>query len=155
MPRRRIIADTSVVVASLFEEVQTRRAQRLIDAIQRQKLTAFAPHTLIVEFIKAASMKTSRRDPVGESAIVDEQVHAFFDLCRGITLVRETEIQSEAWRLIRDESISPPDSWMLACAIHADAELWLTHDHSDGFVTAARSLHHSVFTLAQDAKHLP
>lgn len=50
---------------------------------------------------------------------------------------------------------SPPDAWTLATAIALDAELWLTHDHADGFVTAARELHPPVFTLASDASNLP
>ncbi len=73
-----------------------------------------------------------------------------------ITFIRELEIQQDAWRLIRDASISLPDSWMLACAASIpNAELWVSHDHSDGFVKSARIHHQRVFTLADNPNLLP
>ena len=83
-----------------------------------------------------------------DHALVDLQVDLFLDL--PIVYVRETDLATEAWRLVVEERVSPPDSWMLACAMRVGGELWVSHDHADGFVSASRALHPDVFTLADD-----
>jgi hypothetical protein len=40
--------------------------------------------------------------------------------------------------LVFREKLSPPDSWYVAAAMHADAELWFSHEHQDGSVAIAR-----------------
>ena len=147
--------DTSVVVAGLFEEPLTRPAKRRLDAIAGDRVRALAPFSLVAELVKTASEKVSRRS--GASRLdpkeVERQIERFFDL--PITYVLETDLATEAWRLIVDERVSPPDSWMLACAMPVGGELWVSHDHADGFVAAARALHPDVFTLAEDPARLP
>ena len=57
---------------------------------------------------------------------------------------------------MNEVGISPPDSWMLACAISVpEAELWISHDHKDGFVEVARRNHRNVFTLTSNSASLP
>ena len=51
-----------------------------------------------------------------ESDAPDNSVERFFSMTE-ITYVRESQIQEDAWRFMRDAAISPPDSWMLACAV--------------------------------------
>lgn len=158
MRRRVVVPDTSVVVAAFYAETYTRQATRLIDAIDRQGVVAFAPHALIQEFLGTSAAKLSRRQGAQrlDPEIVDEQVERFFETARGFNFIRETDLQAEAWRLMREAAISPPDSWMLACAIAVpDSELWISHDHEDGFVQTAKRHHPLVFTLASDAAMLP
>ena len=127
-------------------------------AIERQGVTAFAPHLLVIEFLKVSADKRSRRSgaDVIEVDEVEDQIERFLQLTRDINFIRETEIQAEAWRLMKEEAISPPDSWMLACAISVpEAEPWVSHEHRDGFVSAARRNHANVFTLVGDSGRIP
>jgi predicted nucleic acid-binding protein len=158
LKRRVVVPDTSVIVAALFPEMYSRAASKLVSAIERQAVAAIAPHALIHEFLSVSSSMTSRRSGRKsiDGEVVEAQVEQFFELTRVIDFVRETQIQRQAWRLMQDEGISPPDSWMLACAISGpDAELWVSHEHRDGFVETARRCHRRVFTLASDASELP
>ena len=151
-----MVPDTSVIVAAFFDEPETRSAQRLVDAIETDRVKAFAPHALIVEFLKTANEKRSRRLGAArlDPELVERQIERFFEM--RITYVRETDLQAEAWRLMQARGVPPPDSWMLACAMRfPGSELWVSHDHADGFVEAARLRHPNVFTLASHPSRLP
>ena len=150
-----MVPDTSVVVAGLFEEPLTRPAKRLLDAIAYDRVRAFAPFSLVTELVKTASEKVSRRSGASrlDPEAVERQIEQFLEL--PIVYVRETDLAMEAWRLIAEERVSPPDAWMLACAMRVGGELWASHDHADGFVAASRALHPAVFTLADDPARLP
>ena len=153
--RRRIVPDTSVVVAAHFSEKHTKAAKKLVDAIEKQRVNAFAPHQMLCEFVKTAAEKCSRRQ--GNERITredaEQRVFDFFDL--RVQYVRETDFHAAAWDLMQEIEIAPPNAWMLACAIYMDAELWVSHDHADGFVRTAKKHHDRVFTLAGDPRKLP
>jgi len=64
-----------------------------------------------------------------------------------ITAIAATELAAISFDLCKNAEIAPPDSWYVACAILADAELWISHDHADGLVDKARAVHDRVYTL--------
>ena len=146
--------DTSVIVAAYFREPESRRASTLVTAVETRKVTAYAPPALAFEFLKVAALKMSGHGGRARHSRedVESQVERFFAL--PLVPIGETFTREIAWGYIRDRAVFPPDSWMLATAVYRDAELWLTHDHADGFVTAARTLHPRVFTLTGDAARL-
>ncbi len=152
---RRIVPDTSVLVAASFREPTSRAAERLVSAIETYRVKAFAWPGLGYEFLKIVALLRSGRDgrPVRDPEEIEAAVERFFDL--ELVLVSERAVAPDVWTLVRDRAISPPDAWTLATAIALDAELWLTHDHADGFVPAARAVHPEVFTLEADGARLP
>ena len=84
----------------------------------------------------------SHRDPgiVGE-VLSDDRVFA--------------EIIADVWEITKRRDISPTDSWFVACAKHADAELWVSHPHSDGLLANARAVHRMTFALTECDFHHP
>ena len=148
-----VVPDSSVVVAALFQEDLSRPARRLFDSIERQEVAAWAPNHLICEFLSAAFQKQHSRGhlPHMPRYDVQERIALFFE--SAIRYIAETHLRELAWELMLDAGVSPPDSWMLACAIHMDAEIWISHDHADGFVKAAKGRYEKVFTL-QEHQHL-
>jgi len=151
MSRRVLVPDTSVLVAAHFPEQSSRQAERLVRAIYSQQVTAFAPCSASNEFLKTALEKCASRSSAQRVAlqIATDQVQRFFQL--GLTMISTYHLQEQAWVLMSEHQISPPDSWFLACAMMTNAELWLTHDHRDGFVEAARRVHNSDHTLDRDS----
>ena len=60
------------------------------------------------------------------------------------------ELATTALDLVRAHSISPVDSWYVACAIHAQAELWLSHAHDDGLAEKAQAAGAEVHLLTAE-----
>ncbi len=148
--RRRIVPDNSVLMPAFFqEEFQfrgnrldlTRRARPLADAIRMQRVDAFAPDFLIHEFLKQAMEKARPRDesPRLDLELVNTQVEQFQSL--PITYIPCDELIEGTWRLAVDDHLSIADAWYVACAMHCDAELWLSHEHSDGLAEHAARVH--------------
>ena len=118
-------------------------------------MKGFAWPGLSNEFLKVLASKSFGREGRAyvPADLIESAATRYFDL-RLISITDEGWTE-EVWHLIRDERVSPPDAWPLATAIQLDAELWLTHDHADSFVSAARRLHPAVYTLAADGDRLP
>lgn len=152
---RRLVLDTSVLVAAFFSDPQSRRATRLVNAVDRGIAEGFlAPGTAYEFFNVVAQMRSGRAGRVRVATeVISAQLDAFADL--RLRTVSERPLWPEVLLMIEDHQISPPDAWPLVAAIHLDAELWLTHDHADGFVAAARRLHPAVYTLAGDGAEIP
>ena len=157
--RRRIVPDASVILPGLFQETiqhrgnpfnLTQRAKPLVDAVRRRAVLARAPDVLIHEFTKWAHEKTSARKGAAglDTSTVERQLFDFLSL--EITYEPASRIARIAWGLMRNHQISPPDSWYLACAIRADAELWISHEHKDGFARNARKIHRKVHLLTEE-----
>jgi predicted nucleic acid-binding protein len=156
--RRRIVPDASVILpAYLPEEVEihgrtvdlSRLAKPLVSDITDHTIVALAPHLLLHEFLKRAQEKNRGRS---EKALLPlEELVTAVDLFLALPVRRVDmhELAQDAWRLMTHGSFSAADSWYLACAIHHNAELWLSHEHQDGFVKHAREEHQLVFTLSE------
>jgi predicted nucleic acid-binding protein len=159
MSARRIVPDNSVLIPAFFKETLvfggnsfdlSRRSRRVAEAIRGGAVRAFAPDLLHQEFLEVAYRKARPRSgiPVIDLETMKEQFLAFASL--RITAVPASELTSTALDLVRSADISPADSWYVACALHADAELWISHDHADKLVDKARSARAKVFTLTTD-----
>jgi predicted nucleic acid-binding protein len=155
---RRIVPDNSVMMPAFFrEEVDhggnpfdlTRRAKPIADAIRMNEVAAFAPDLLFHEFMKGTHDKVSSRGgrPEVDLETASKLVDSFQSL--RITYVPASELAERAWDLMANHAISPHDSWYLACAIHTDAELWVSHEHRDGFPSNARKVHEQVHLLTE------
>ena len=158
MAHRRIVPDASVMLPAFFPEVLelgegtfdlTKRALPVVHQIRPASVRAFAPEHLRHEFIHNAREKASPRTGVGQIDVDDAFRRIEEMLALPIVYVAGREIANIAMDLIRQSPISTADAWYLACAIHADAELWLSlsHEHADGIVQLARRVHPHVYVL--------
>jgi hypothetical protein len=162
--RRRIVPDTSVVLPGFFKEELhgldlTRRALPLVHSIRSRAVIAFAPLQLLHEFMKRSYDKAFGRSSgeLLDPQIVDNQVREFLKLDIDYWRAHYDDPAGpmaqalEAWQYAHSLRISVADSWFLACAVRYDAELWVSHEHEDGFVDKARKIHPKVHTLAAEA----
>lgn len=67
-----------------------------------------------------------------------------------ITATPAAELAATALDLVRAHSIAPADSWYVACAIHAQAQLWLSHAHEDGLAEKAQAAGAEVHLLTAE-----
>lgn len=160
MPQQRIIVpDCSVMIPAFFPEritIQGQefdlsvRARRLETAIRHGVVRAIAPDLLLAEFLKVAWLKaTDRRgSAVIEMADAQSQILRFFEL--PITPAPAAALAATALDLVRAHSIAPADSWYVACAIHSQAELWLSHAHDDGLAEKAEAAGVEVHLLTKE-----
>lgn len=160
MPRRRyIVPDVSVILPAFFPETMefqgsdfnlTHRAQPLVDAVRMRNVKASAPDMLIYEFTGKALEKAAKRGKTSQidRATVEQRIDEFL----GIPIVYQParDIAHNVLDLIRNQNIAPPDGWYLACAMYYDAELWISHDHADGFARHAREIHRNVHLLTEE-----
>ena len=156
MAHRRIVPDASVMLPAFFPEVLelggstfdlTKRALPVLHQIRLASVRAFAPEHLRHEFIHNAREKASPRTGAGQTGADDAFRRIEEMLSLPIVYVPGRAIADVALDVIRRFSISTADAWYLACAIHADAELWLSHEHADGIVQLARQVHPHVHVL--------
>jgi len=162
MPQnRRIVPDASVLLPAYFRESLllaghplelTPAATRLVAAVETRAVTAFAPDLLIYEFARAARSKVASREggPTLDPEEIGYQVDRFLWLLPTIVWVAAEALASDAWQLMTQANIAPPDSWYLACARQYDAELWISHEHHDRFAEHARACHPKVYLLTED-----
>ena len=158
--KRLIVPDTPALVPAYFAErfvvdgkpfPLRQRSERLLNAILVGEVITFAPQILRFEFLSTASQyKTGYRGKVsiGEHEFREIMEDFLFDL--PITYVPGRELDFVALDLINNQFLSPPDAYHLACAMSRNAELWVSHEHSDGFVENARRVHNKVYTLVSD-----
>lgn len=164
MPNRRIVPDASVVVSAFFPETMqyrgnpfplTKRATDLTDAIRRRSVDAVAPEHLIYEFTKVAHRKWELEGV--EIEVATRSIEEFLYMWG--TAVRTEPmfgLAEKAWELStqKENKISPPDSWYLACAIANDAELWIaTDEDKDHFATHAKVIYKEVYVLTEMRFH--
>jgi hypothetical protein len=100
--------------------------------------------------LKVAWLKAVDRTG-GASIGVDDvqlQVLRFFEL--PITPFAAADLAATALDLVRSAQIAPPDSWYVACALLARAELWLSHPHGDGLAQKARDAGADVHILVDE-----
>jgi predicted nucleic acid-binding protein len=160
--KRRIVPDASVLLPAYFRETLnvggrtvelTPQARRLRAVIQTREVTAFAPDMLLYEFTHGARDKGVTRS--GASGLspeeIKQQFEDFLSLLPIIVWVAADALADDAWHLMTEEHLSPPDSWYLACARLHDAELWISHEHQDRFAEHARRFHPRVFLLSEDS----
>jgi hypothetical protein len=127
---------------------RTNRAKKCLDAIVYRKVACVAPEILMAEFVKVAFDCRSGRRPLGRQPDdIEDQLELFLRL--PIVYIPSAELVRSAWDHICHHQISPPDSWYLAAAADKTrpSELWISHEHSDGFTAQARSVYPYVFTL--------
>jgi hypothetical protein len=155
---RLVVPDTSVMFAAFFPEKiilnnsifdLSARARPIADAIATRQVRGVAPDALFTEFLTtAARFAFDRGASVQDADDVRNVIIEFLSL--RITPVAVKKIDALAVDLVFSERVSPPDSWFLAAAIHADAELWYSHRHRDGIVEVAERIHpNRVFTLTE------
>ena len=77
-----------------------------------------------------------------------ERYYSFLSL--RITPIPASELAAAAFDLSVRGGIATADSWYVACAMFAGADLWVSHEHADGLIDAARRYHKRVFTLVTD-----
>lgn len=156
---RRIVPDNSVIIAAFYPEViqrdgkrlsLTERARPLLTAIGESWVEAFAPYSLVSEFMKVSRDKYSTRQGAGQITVkeADEALADFLTL--PIEYVSEFALAQRAWDLIRQHNLPPTDAWFLACAMEKQADLWISHRQKDGFAQAARLVYDRVFLLTED-----
>lgn len=157
--RRRIVPDNSVMVPAFFPETiefrdnpfsLTQRAEPLADAFRMRDVEGWAPDLLVHEFVGRACEKMSARQGAQrlDLDVIDPQVNGFLTL--PIVYVPLRELAERAWDLMMRHPIRPPDVWYLACAIHCDAELWISHEHEDRFAQHARQVYGNVHLLTEE-----
>jgi predicted nucleic acid-binding protein len=149
MARRRIVPDNSVLIAALFHEPLTPRATRVLTAIHCDEVVGYATDYLRHEFMSVVYDKATGRSRKERIDIVIAQQRVFDFLSIPLVYVPGEELDATRWDLIRNHSISPQDSWYVACAIHHDAELWISHQHRNGLIPSARRVHDKVFLLSE------
>ncbi len=160
----RIVPDTSVLIPVYFPETTvwqgnpfdlSGRAERLHDAIWTGRVTAYAPHVLVNEFLRVAYRKVHESGSV-DTTHLENVLDQFLHLVRRhrITLV-ETVILAERARDV-PETPEPkwPDAWFIACAKAMAAELWISHPQRDELKREAERAGVVVRTLAADARRL-
>ena|SRR2546423_494240 len=158
--RRRIVPDSSVVLEALFPGTLVGtglvsigpRAQTILNAIQGKSVVTFAPEQLIAEVLKGAYRICTDRS-AKYLRLTREHAHAAVSdfLSWPIEFSSSEDLAPTALALVNDAHVSAPDSWFAACAMHRDAELWISHDQADGIVSLVRARHSKVFTLAERA----
>lgn len=154
--RRRNVLDTSVVVPFLFPDEDLkhipglrRRAQIVLAAVYSRRIVTSAPDLLAIEVMSVGRRLISGRGGSGmQPGDVLTQLDLFFDL--RIAFVPTVQLREEAWRLVLEHRLSLADAMHLACARYYDAELWISHDHADGFVGQARAARCDVHVLANE-----
>ncbi len=162
--RRRIVPDASVLLPAYFpkrlklgaREIDlTRRSWPIMNAIQQRHVLAFAPPALLIEFCNVAMQKGAAWR--GSPAVSWEQVdlHCYRFISLPITYQPAEDIAAMAWSLARQYGISSPDSWYVACALHYDAELWISHAHADGLVDHARRADANIHVLVDESFDRP
>lgn len=160
--RRRIVPDNSVMMPAFFHErIEFRgnpfdlshRAKPPVDAIRMHRVDAHAPDLLMYEFMRRAHEKTSvRKGGAGlDAAAVERQILDFLRLSQEIRYQPATELVEDAWNLMLNRQIPPPDSWYLACARYWDAELWISSgEQRDHFAQHARKVYRNVHLLTEE-----
>ena len=126
------------------------RAKRILNAILLGEAFAFAPEILRFEFVGRANKFITGYGGSTRLALedVEAQVYDFFSL--PIRWIAGSELDYDTWNLVRQHNLAPPDAYHLACARAYNAELWISHEHKDGFAQHARAVHSKVFTLTRD-----
>ena len=157
--KRILVPDTSVLLPAYFPEPFLvdgkefplhHRAKRILNAIVLGEVFAFAPEILRFEFVQRASKFITGYGGSTRLAVedVEEQIYEFFSL--RLRWVAGSELDYDAWNLVRQHNLAPPDAYHLACARAYKGELWISHEHKDGFAEHARAVHNKVFTLTKD-----
>lgn len=151
--RRRIVPDTSVIVEALLTSgggVRQARANQLLSAVLNNSVITFAPDTLLVEFTKVAFNyhHGARREVSMAVEEIDAQLDSF--LTMPFVYVPSEDLAISAIHHTRAHHLSPTDFWFLAAAEQHAAELWISHEHTDGFTEIARRVYEKVYTLADD-----
>jgi hypothetical protein len=156
---RRIVPDASVVLAARFPQTMvgreltnvSRRAVPLLNQIGVGAAIAFAPDQLLVEVMTIAYRICTERSGAKYVGLTRE--HAENAVTETIKLpinyVPATTLAPIALDLVQSKRIPPPDSWYVACAIYHDAELWISHNHSDGLIERARAAFPQVHALSE------
>lgn len=157
--RRRIVPDCSVLLPAFFPETLlvggqsfdlSARARPLELAIRSRLVRAIAPDMLLAEFLKIAWSKAS--DRAGPQLVLceeaREQIFRFLQL--PIVSLAASRIAGATLDLMALQAIAPADSWYVACALQANAELWISHRHSDGLVEKATARGIDVHLLAEE-----
>ena len=126
------------------------RAKRVLNAIILGEVFVFAPEILRFEFVQRANKFITGHAGSKRLAVeqVEEHLYEFFSL--PIRWVAGSEFDYDAWNLVRRHNLAPSDAYHLACARAYNGELWISHEHKDGFAEYARAVHDKVFTLTRD-----
>jgi predicted nucleic acid-binding protein len=153
--RRRIVPDNSVMVEALIGKSGgnvSARSQQFLAALFKRTIVCFAPDTLMVEFVKVAfEFRSGRRSHSLDANEIDSQLESFLRM--DIVYLPSSELVVTALHHCRSHDISALDSWYLAAAEVCDAELWISHDHADGFTANARGIYPKVYTLQRNNFH--
>jgi predicted nucleic acid-binding protein len=147
MAQTRIVPDNSIMVPAFTRETGslagiaidfTRLSKPVADAIRLHRLKAFAPDQLQVEFLRVIRDKALGRERANHIPIeaARDAVRSFWQL--PITYLPSKQLAEEAERLTFEGQLSADDSWYVATAKMARAELWVSHEHADQLVELTR-----------------
>ena len=155
---RRIVLDNSVVVAAFYPDVLERdgrkinltaRARPLLQAVENYYVQAYAPHSLVNEFLKVSHDKAFTRQGVGR--VLPSDVEASL---QNLVALPVTYIDEARWLFVWDlttrHRLPPTDAWFLACAMEVQGELWVSHRQKDGFMQAAQAIYGDVHLLSDE-----
>lgn len=103
---------------------------------------AFAPDMLQIEFLGLALRRLDEMSERGRfRSDVEVEVRAQWEAFLRVPIVYTPagELAERAFEACTRHSVPPPDIWFIACALHHDAQLWLSHPHADRAGDHARS----------------
>jgi len=155
----RIVVDNSAILPAFFAEKEndifnaglvTNRARALVNAIRMRRVDAFVPPSFYREFLNVSTR--SLYEPGGRTHETTEAIREQWEdlLLLGLIPVRLDEIVHHSGILVFEDSCPAADAWYIAAAIHANARLWISHEHRDGLVAIAKK-HVDVRLLSDEA----
>lgn len=152
----RIVIDTSAIVPAFFPDGTTRvdqGAASLLAAIEHSRVVAFAPEVLQAELLKRAARRLDElvQTGIGRGTAVASVEGLWLRFLRArIVYTPAAVLAAIAWDATCRYSAPAPDSWFVACAIHHDAVLWMSHPPKDRAGEQGRRYGADVRYLSQD-----
>jgi predicted nucleic acid-binding protein len=156
---RIVVPDTSILIDALFETsagIRAKRARQFLAAVLNGSVVCKAPGVLWAELVTVAfDFRSGVRRHGTTPEIIDNQLELF--LAMKIVYIPSHSLARRAIELCQFSALSPTDSWYLAAAEVSDAELWISHEHADGFTARARAVYgdENVFTLERNDFYKP
>jgi predicted nucleic acid-binding protein len=155
----RIVLDNSAALPAFFPEAEslhydaglvTNRAKSLIHAIGVGRVRAYVPASFFREFLNVISYPLFV--PGKKDADLKQQIQVQWEnlLSLNLIVVQTKEIMHHSGILTFEDGCPAADSWYVAAAAHAHADLWMSHEHKDGLVAVA-SKHVVVRMLSKEA----
>ena len=158
MSRPRVVVDNSAILPAYIPEEENdlfdagllnSRSRSLVAAIRRERVQAFVPPSFFREFLNVATKPLFK--PGGRTESKSEEIQAHWEdlLILPLQTARLESIIGRSGELVFDAGCPAADAWYVAAAEHAQATLWMSHEHRDGLFEIA-SRHVAVRLLSRD-----